>query len=295
MKTNTNFKINYIYSLINNLFSFLYPILILPYITQIFSVEKIGIKSYITLIISYFILISELGTNLYGTRLIAFNQDKKKYLKKYLNEIFFLKLYLVILCFIFFLIYNIFINKKYNLYIYMMSLTIIAKIFDVNWFFSGIEKFKEIFIRNIFIKLTSLFLIFLFVKKEEDFILLLFIIASSELIGNLFLFCKIKKDLRSLYLFKTKNLKKHFLKSLYIFIPRVLDTLYVTLDKIMLSQISNLKELSYYDITQMIVKIPQIVISSLSNILFSRMSYLFLKKEQKDIEEYMTNSLIFVC
>ena len=288
-----DFKINYIYSLINNLFSFLYPVLILPYITKIFSVENIGIKSYVTLIISYFVLIAELGTNLYGTRLIAFNQDKKKYLKKYLNEIFFLKLYLVILCLIFFFIYNIFINKKYNLYIYIMSLIIIAKIFDVNWFFSGVEKFKEVFIRNIFIKLISLFLIFLFIKEEKDFVLLLVIIASSELIGNLFLFYKVKKDLKSLYLFKIKNLKIHFFKSLYIFIPRVLDTLYVTLDKFMLSQISNLKELSYYDITQMVVKIPQIAISSLSNILFSKMSYLFSKKEQKDIEEYMTNSIIF--
>lgn len=290
-------KFNYFMSCINNLISFTYPLLILPYLTKIFSPEQLGIRSYINTILYYFLILGELGTNLYGTRLVAYNQNKKTNLKKYFNEILMLKLILILVIYIFFLIYNLMFNKLYISYFFISSLVIIARIFDINWYFNGIEKYNEIFLRNIVIKIITFIIIMVFVRKSNDFSKLLLIFSLSEVIGNMIIFIKGFNIVDFKYLVKTSRAKYifHFFQSLKLFIPRSLETLYMTIDKLVLSYFHLFIELTYYDITQLILKIPQLVISSLTNIMFSRISNLVSNNQKTRMRVIIRNTVLFSC
>ncbi|HFI0828118.1 TPA: oligosaccharide flippase family protein, partial [Streptococcus suis] len=70
---------NAVYSILQQLFTFLLPLVVIPYISRVLGPTNIGIYSYINSIVSYFMLFSLLGISTYGVRLISKTKfDKKK-------------------------------------------------------------------------------------------------------------------------------------------------------------------------------------------------------------------------
>ena len=50
----------------------------------------------------------------------------------------------------------------------MQGLYVISALFDINWFFFGIEQFRLTVLRNALVKCVATVLIFVFVKSVED-------------------------------------------------------------------------------------------------------------------------------
>lgn len=65
---------------------------------------------------------------------------------------------------------------------------LISALFDVSWFYQGLERFKSIAIRNIVINCLTTVLIFLFVNKPEDIVIYSAIKCVSVLASQLVLF-----------------------------------------------------------------------------------------------------------
>ena len=55
-----------------------------------------------------------------------------------------------------------------KMYFFYQSFLIIAGVFDISWFFMGLEDFKKTVLRNILVKIISLFEIFVLVKTKND-------------------------------------------------------------------------------------------------------------------------------
>ena len=54
---------------------------------------------------------------------------------------------------------------------------------DISWLFFGVENFKLAIVRNVLIRLLSLFAIFVFIKKNTDENLYVFIITLSDIVS----------------------------------------------------------------------------------------------------------------
>ena len=65
-------KKNYFYNLIYQLLTLILPLITTPYISRVLGAEKIGIYSYTTSVVTYFILFGSLGVSMYGQREIAY-------------------------------------------------------------------------------------------------------------------------------------------------------------------------------------------------------------------------------
>ena len=59
-------KKNYFYNLIYQLLTLILPLITTPYISRVLGAEKIGIYSYTTSVVTYFILFGSLGVSMYG-------------------------------------------------------------------------------------------------------------------------------------------------------------------------------------------------------------------------------------
>lgn len=75
---------NYIYNLSYQLFLIILPIITLPYVSRILGPEGIGINSFASSQMSYFLMVAVLGTATYGQRQIALARNSPKKL----NEVF---------------------------------------------------------------------------------------------------------------------------------------------------------------------------------------------------------------
>ena len=282
---------NYIYNLSYQILILITPLITAPYVSRVLGSEGIGKYSYAQSIVTYFILFGTVGTNIYGQREIAYAQsDLQKRSNKFFEIIIlrFITLSLSILLYI-----SIFINKSQDVIIYkILLIEIISCIFDITWFFQGLEEFKKIVLRNTAIKFVSIVLIFLLVKNADDLPMYTLCSTLPILLGNISLWVYLPK-----YLLRPNKIKlnNHILSIISLFIPQIATEVYTVLDKIMLgSMSSNIAEVGFYTQSQRLIKMSLCVVTSLGTIMLSRMSHAFFEKNHEVIKNSIYNSFKFV-
>ena len=70
---------------------------------------------------------------------------------------------------------------------FIETLYVASAIFDITWFFYGIENFKSVVLKNAIVKICECILVFLFVKQNTDLSRYTIIAAGGFLIGNILL------------------------------------------------------------------------------------------------------------
>lgn len=283
---------NYLYNVFYQVFVLLVPFITIPYLARILGPTGVGINSYTNSIIQIFILVGGLGTNLYGSRQVAFVREDKKNLTKTFYEISLLRLLIFIGVFIIFILF-VTINTKYKAYYWAQSISILAAMLDIAWFFMGIENFAITVIRNIFVKVMTLVLIFTFVKNSADLLTYILIVSLSLVIGNLMLFPDIKK-----YIYKPDftniDIWKHFFPSVVLFIPQIATQIYVILNKVLLGSMNNVQVAGFFDQSDKIVKMVLAIVTATGTVMMPHVANAFAKGEHNKTRDYLYTSFSFV-
>lgn len=266
-KTSKNFLLNIIYQL----FTFIIPLITIPYISRVLGAEKIGIYSYTYSIVYYFMLASMLGINNYGAREIAKLTDKNDLMSKRFWEIYFLQLIMTFIMIILYFSMIFIIKFEYKFIMIIQGIYLLSCGIDINWLFFGLEKFKITISRNIIIKIVSLIFIFIFVKNQNDLYLYTIIMSSATFISQLYLWLYIKKNIKveKVALF---DIFSHFKQCLILFIPVIAYSIYRVMDKTMIGLFSNVIELGYYENAEKIINIPMTLVSALGTVMMPHMS-----------------------
>lgn len=285
-------KKNYTYNLIYQILLIILPIITTPYLTRVLGVENIGIYGYGLSITTYFILFGTLGTALYGKREIAYVSKNKNEYSKVFWEIFVIRLFFIIISLLFFYVFFIR-DTKYGVYYAILSIEIIANIFDISWFFQGLEEFQKIVIRNVIIKAVSVLAIFLLVKSRNDLSIYISIFVLSTLFGNLSLWVYLPKFIVKFG--KKIELKKHLLPTISLFIPQVAVQIYTLLDKTMLGVLTqNMVQVGNYEESQKIIKTALVLVTSLGTVVSPRISSTISAGNYNQVIEYLKKSYRFV-
>lgn len=288
-----NVYINYLYNLSYQLLVIILPLITTPYVSRILGASGIGAYSYTQSITQYFILFGCIGLNIYGQKQIAFVQDNKSKRSKLFFELVLVRMITISLSlFIYFLTCVQY--EKYHLLFLIQSIDIIASIFDISWFFQGIENFKKIVFRNFTVKIIGVILIFTFVKDSNDLALYTLCYSSTLFLGNLSMWLYIPKLVNKIYL-KSLNIVQHFKPTFFMFIPQIATSIYTMLDKTMIGALTGMDaEVGYYEQSQKIIKMAMTLVTSLGTVMLPRIANMFANKNYKEIEKYMLNSFRFV-
>ena len=269
---------NYIYNLLFQIITIVFPILVTPYLSRILGVEKIGVFSYTFSIVTYFALISSLGINLYGQREIGYLQDNKEQRSKVFFELICVKI----------------ITTFISLIAYLIFVFIVH---DISWYYQGIEQFKKIVFRNLVIKILSFVIIFIFVKTKNDLNVYILIYSITTFIGNISLWFYLPKNISFKYALTNNfsKIKVHLKSLLTLFIPQIATTIYTMLDKLMIGIIVKDKsEVGYYEQSQKIIYLLLTILTSLGTVLMSRISFYYSQNEIDKIKSSIIKSYNFV-
>ena len=286
-------KRNYIYSIIYQLLNIGIPVITVPYVSRIFGPEKLGTFSYVNTIGQYFIMFSMLGLANYGNREIAAVRDNKEKLDKTFCEIFCMQLTTSLISFIIFLfIFALPQEELLHPYYVILLLLVISPVFDVNWFFWGMEEFGITVFRNSIIKAISFVSILIFVKTQDDLGIYFFIYSLSSLMSSLFLWPSLLRNV----CFVRVSLKKVLYRlkpNLMLFVPILAISLYKYMDRIMLGNYSYV-ETGYYDNSEKVTTMLFGFIASLGTVMLPRVSYLVSNGQEDLATRYTEKSLDFV-
>lgn len=283
---------NYIWNLSYQVFVLIIPFITIPYISRVLGSEGVGINAYTNSIIQYFILFGSLGFSLYGNREIAYHRNNKDKITEIFWGIFILRCISVLISFIALFIVLEFI-PNYSQYIILQSILLFAVIFDISWFFMGVENFKLVVLRNTVIKIISLALIFSFVRTEEDLWKYIAILTSSTLLGNITLIPYLKNYIGWPKL-KSINFKSHLKNSLIMFMPQISINIYIILNKTLLGYLSDVQQVGFFDSADKVIKIVLTLVTSLGTVMLPHISSYFSKNDLDSVKKLIVKSLTFV-
>lgn len=175
----------------------------------------------------------------------------------------------------------------------IFSIILILDFLNIDWFFQGIEDYRYITIRTIFIKIISLFFIFCFIKKEKDIYLYVLILVFSSVVSSLFNIIKIIK----LVEFKLKNLKikKHLKDILIIFSMNLAISIYTNLDSVMLGGYGNKYSLGIYSAANKIIVLIMGIVTSLGTVTLPRISNYIAENKENEIKLILKKMISFLC
>ncbi len=249
------------------------PLITVPYVARILSPEGVGINAYTNSIVTYFTLVGALGVALYGNREIAFVQKKKYERSKVFWELVILKFFSVGIATILFLSFVV-TREKWQIYFLLQGFNLLATMFDISWYFIGIEDFKKIVIRNTIVKLTTVILTFVLVNDKGDLGLYIFLLAFSMFLGNLTVWPFLKEEV-TFVPFKELQITRHIGPTLHLFLPQITMQIYLSLNKSMLGAMDSVVSAGYFDQADKIIRVLFTFVAALGGVFLPRLSNLF--------------------
>lgn len=286
-------KKNFAYQSVYQILTMILPLVTAPYIARVLGAENVGIYSYTYIVANYFVVFAMLGLEQYGNRSIAQVRDNPEKKDKVFSELISLHLIISIIVVIVYLIYTLLCTTQYKTIMLLQGFYVLSAVFDVNWFFFGMEKFKLTVTRNIIIKLISVAAMFLFVHNKSDLWIYTLIMAVSVLVSQLVLWKFLFK-----YVSFTKvtfqEIFSHLKPILLLFVAVIAAHIYRMVDKVMLGWFDQMVDLGCYEYADKIIRIPLGLITALGNVMLSKMSNLAAKKDTAQAQKMLDASALFV-
>lgn len=282
-------KKNFAYNAIYQVLIIILPIVTAPYVSRVLGPSRMGQYSYTYSIATYFLLLAKLGFDNYGNRSIARKRSRQEELNRTFTGIYILQLIIAMLSLILYLMFVFFISN-YPLLSLIQGLWVVGALFDINWFFYGLEQFSIIVLRNTVVKIISVILIFVLVKQSNDLWKYTLILSSSSVAGFLltwpFVFTKV-----SLMTVSIREILVHFRQTIVLFVPVIAISVFTVLDKIMLGSMASFIQVGYFEAAEKVMMAPKGIIGALGTVMLPRMANVYSVGDTKNKQIFINASL----
>jgi O-antigen/teichoic acid export membrane protein len=286
-------KKNVAYNTILTVSNVAFPVITTPYVSRILGVENIGIVNFAVTYASYFALFVALGIPMYGMREIAKQNNNPEGRSQIFSELFVINLFSAI---IFSLVYLVTIfsvpalshNREFLL---ITGISVLFFPFNVDWFFSGREKFKMVTIRTLVAKVIALGGLFIFVRTRNDIIPYLILTVTANLSSQIWNFWyMLKTEVR--FRLKHLQIKKHLNAVIVLFASNIATSVYTMLGILLLGFMSDYTQVGYYTSANKVSKIILPIVTAISPVMIARINTIKKEKDsQKEILRLLNNSL----
>lgn len=282
-------KRNFIYNILYQLLTIVTPLLVTPYVSRVLQPEGIGIYAYAYATANYFVLVTMMGLNNYGNRMIAKNRENRSNLSQVFWSIYLMQLSISIICIIGYILMVV-IFKDNNIIYWIMILYVISAGIDITWFFQGLEEFRITVGRNAIVKIVSTICIFIFVKSKSDVAVYTLIMVGAIFLNQALLWPFVSKFVDHMKI-EPCDIIKHIKPNMILFIPTIAISFYRVMDKIMLGAMSGTVEVGFYDSTDKLISLPLCIVTAFGTVMLPRMSNLVNKLKIDQLSEIVQKSL----
>ncbi len=287
-------RLNFILSMAYQVLVVVLPMITAPYVSRVLGADKNGIYSFTASYQTYFSMFAALGTVSYGSREIARNRKDRPLRSKLFWEIELMTVLTSTVSLIAFVAFFM-LRDRYRIYYVPQVMAILAVMFDISWFFTGIEEFRYIVTKNAAFKLLGAVLIFTLVHRPEDLLIYITILSATTMIGNMSMWIHMPRFLDRVD-FKSLRVRRHLKETMVYFIPSIATSVYTVLDKTLIGEITrNEAENGYYDrVVQLINIMKALTFTALNSVLGARISYLFAEKRYDEIRRRIETSINYI-
>lgn len=265
-------KKNFIYNAILTMSGYIFPLMVYPYVSRVLGVANIGACNFVDSLVEYFTILSMMGMNTIGIREIAKCKNDQQKLDNVFSQLFSLNTLTTITAIIILIIATNIVPKfaPYKDLLYIGVGKLFFNYMLINWFFQGLENFKYIAARTIFVKILFVISVFLFVKTETDVKLYYFLVALTWAGNGIINFIYAKKYVSFNFTLKINKaiIGSFFILGVYWF----MNSMYTTLNVAFLGFATNDIEVGYYTTANKLLTVIMTMFTALTSVMVPRVS-----------------------
>lgn len=267
------------------LVTYLFPIIILPYLFRVIGPEKFGLIAFAQAFVQYFMILTDYGFSVSATKEISLCLENKTKVCNVVSAVMTIKTILAFLSLLVLCIVVYFVPRfKDDWMVYALSFgAVIGNTLFPAWFFQGSESMKYTAKLNIIGEFAFAFSIFLFIHGPNDYLLVPTITSLTALftglLGQYILFARFKL---SLQMPNPKDLRQQLQAGWNVFISVVAINAYTTTRVFAVGLLTNNTLTGFYSIAEKIANAVQTFpLSAFSQAIFPRLSKIFHKNKMK--------------
>ncbi len=266
------------------------PLITAPYLARVLGAEQLGVFSYTSSIVSYFVLFAMLGTINYGTRCIAAVRDDRVLTSNVFCSVFSLQIIFSMIALIGYVFYYAFLANDNQEIVLIQGIAVLSCFFDINWLYFGVENFRLTVVRSIIIRFITVVVIFVFVKQESDLWLYALFMLSGTFVSQLVLWFRVKKIV-DFCIPNINDVVMHLKPNIVLFIPLLAMSVYHAMDKTMLGFLSTYTQSGLYYNSDKVVNIPLCILTGFGTVMLPRMTSIFQNEKKEKGNDLFVSAL----
>lgn len=282
----SSLRSNFVWNSSYQIVRILTPLITIPYLARVLGSDALGTFSYTYTVATYFTYFCLLGLGQYGNREIAKVRDDCEARSRAFCSIFAMQIIVGVVVFASYLLYAVFISGDLLVYSLIWGLWVLAEAVDISWYFYGMEDFKEMTIRNLFVRVGIIICIFVFVHGQEDLSAYCLIQSTGFVVNSGVLWFLVRGRVGIVYP-KAQEVLAHVKPNLTLFAPVIAISIYTQLNEIILGNVSGMSQVAFYDNAYKIVTIPLALIQSLGTVMLPRMSAVVAHGDEGSAQRYL--------
>ena len=226
------------------------PLITLPYLTRVLSVDTYGTVSYVKTVMTYLQLTVDFGFMLSGTKDIVEGKKEGKDIGKITGDILLARIILGVIAFIVLLGLTIMlpILRENIVYVLLSYVPVFLSIFLFDYLFRGLEEMQVITIRFVVMKGVAAILTFVFVRNDAQiiWISLLDCLGSVCAVGLVWIEIN-KRNIQIRLVSVTSSLKKLAESAIY-FVSEMATTAFGALNTVLIGAFLEKTDVAYWSL-----------------------------------------------
>lgn len=278
--------------------SYIFPLLVLPYLTRVLGVERFGQIAFAQALIAYFAMLVNFGFGFSATRQVAAERDDPAKLQAVFSQVIWAKVLLAVISFglmVLFVETQPHRRSQFGLYLACYTL-VIGSVLGPEWFFQGIEKMKYITVLGLLSRAAATIMVFAIVRRASDYIW----VPVLNGFGNIAGACAGHWTIRKNFGVRVsspdfKGIRAQLIEGWDNFLSSVFISLYTTTNAFVLGLMTNATEVGYYSAAERVAGGIRSLWGPVPQVLFPRFVRLFAQDRKRGKRQLRIAVVIAGC
>lgn len=287
----SSLKKNFFYSSILTTANYIFPLLTYPYVSRVLGVNNIGVCNFIDGIINYFVLFSMMGISILGIREVATNKNNPEKLQKTFSSLLTINSITTIIGLVILAIATVSIPRlAENIELMVFGgFKLLFNLFLIEWFYKGLEDFRYITVRTIFVKCLYVIAVFAFVRESTDYQIYYLITILMVVVNTIVNIIHSRKF--TTFSFKDIEIKPYVKPYFTLGVYFLLTSMYTSFNVIYLGFVGGDTEVGYYTTATKLYTILIALFTALTGVLLPRMSSLIAEGKIDEFKAKINQSV----
>jgi PST family polysaccharide transporter len=242
----------------------LLPFISIPIIVRIIGPDKYGVINFASVVVSYFIMLTNYAFDLTATRAIAMNKHDEQVRSQIFNEVLIARVLLFLASAAIFLVllyvmpplYN---EKRVAVYTFLIVLSFVL---TPTWLYQGMQQLYNVAIFNFITKLLFTICVVVVIRQKEDYTWQPLLISVAHILVGIGAFVwAVKKYAIKLYYVPLKKVWRHIWNERIMFFSFVSINIYVYASALILGLVRTPADVAFFAAGYRLVTIMHTIVT----------------------------------